>query len=392
LLAVSAERIKKIVWQELGIDDNRRWRGQIYLAMRPARTVDENVTIISSRFNGAWNYRVELPDVISRLRLTRALSAAVLLELANRNAGDHSAELPDWLVDGFAEQLLTSSMAGFFLSAPPVTEKNGIPEKRINAAQKGWNLMKDAHRILQTQDALTFEQLSWPSENQLSGNDGGVYRASAQLFVNELLELKNGPAEIRTMVQTLPRFYNWQMAFRSAFHDDFPDPVDLEKWWSLRTVDFVAFDIGPTWTAGVSRQKLDAVLSVPVEYRSSSNNVPTHAEVSIQTIIRNFEKSHQTQVLSVKLRDLQLAELRMAPRFAQLAEQYRKILADYLGVSPAPKQVVLGKNYTPPSARAVMHTTLMKLDAADADRRAIETAMERSGGEMPSLTGRNSNL
>ena len=36
--------------------------------------------------------------------------------------------------------------------------------------------------------ALTFEELSWPTDAQVSGADGGVYRASAQLFVNDLLK------------------------------------------------------------------------------------------------------------------------------------------------------------------------------------------------------------
>ena len=95
--------------------------------------------------------------------------------------------------------------------------------------------------------------MSWPDEAQLSGADGGVYRASAQLFVNELLELKDGPAHLRAMLATLPEFYNWQTAFQSAFREDFPRPLDVEKWWALQVVNFVARDPGPAWTPAVSR-------------------------------------------------------------------------------------------------------------------------------------------
>ena len=85
------------------------WRGRIFLALHPAASPDENVTIISTRFAGVWNYRVELPDVLSRTRLTRALTGAVLLELANRdNSGDRSAEIPAWLTEGLSQQLLAA--------------------------------------------------------------------------------------------------------------------------------------------------------------------------------------------------------------------------------------------------------------------------------------------
>jgi hypothetical protein len=391
LLAVSAERIKKSLWQQLGVDDANRWRGEIFLALHPAQNVDENITIVSSRFNNVWNYRVELPDIVDRQRLVRAITAASLLELANRSAGDHSAELPSWLVDGLAAEVLAANSSAFVLSSP-TDSQNGISEKRITSAQRGWDLMAEAHRVLQSEDALTFEQICWPTESQLAGRDGGVYHASAQLFVNELLSLKNGAKELRTMIQTLPTFYNWQVAFRAAFQGDFPQPVDLEKWWSLRTVDFAAFDIGSTWTVAASRERMDAILSVPVEYRAASNNMPSHAEISLQTVIRNFDPQRQMSILQNKLRDVQLAELRMAPQFAQLADGYRLALADYLGEGPVPTRVILGKNSAPRSSRASAKATLKKLDGLDARRRTIESALERSGSEMPALTGGNSNL
>jgi len=135
-----------------------------------------------------------------------------------------------------------------------------------------------ARRVLRDHAALTFEQLSWPTDAQLAGDDGGVYRASAQLFVNELQALKNGPAHLRAMLETLPKFYNWQMAFQAAFRENFPRSLDVEKWWAVQVVSFVARDPGPAWTPAVSRDKLDEILSVPVKMRTASNALPAHAE------------------------------------------------------------------------------------------------------------------
>ena len=362
LLAVTAERVRQPLWRGLGLDPMSQWRGRIYLALHPAASLDENVAIISTRFAGVWNYRVELPDVLSRTRLTRALTGVVLLELANRdNAGDRSAELPAWLTEGFARQLFSENLE--MIMVPPDRLVNGLPESRMTVVERGVDALATARPILQDHPALTFDQLNWPSGAQLNGDDGGVYRASAQLFVNQLLGLDHGAEHLRAMLQMLPRCYNWQTAFRSAFAEDFPRPIDLEKWWALQTASFAASDAGPLWTPAASRDRLHEVLSVPVEMRSAPTNLPAYAVVSLQAVIRNFDFNRQTAILQTKLRDLQLAGWRMAPQFAGLTDAYHRALANYLG----------GRKGVAPSKKKVA-AALKQLDALDARRRAMETA------------------
>ena len=377
LLAVSAERVKQPLWRKLGIDPMTPWRGRIFLALHPAAAPDENVTIISSRFAGVWNYRVELPDVLSRTSLTRALTGAVLLELANRNnPGDHSAEIPAWLTEGLSQQLLAD--APEMIMSPPDEFVNGLLENRIIANQRGVDALAKARPVLQDHPALTFEQLSWPDDAQLRGDDGGVYRASAQLFVSGLLALNDGAENLRAMLQMLPRCYNWQTAFRAAFAADFPQPVDLEKWWALQTVSFAARDAGPLWTPAASRDKLDEILSVPVEMRSAPTNLPAHAAISLQAVIRNFDFDRQTAILQTRLRDLELAHWRMAPQFAVLTDAYRRALADYLGGLNDAASASAHRRQTPAGApsKASAAATVKKLDALDAQRRTMETAIQ----------------
>jgi hypothetical protein len=362
LLAVSAERVKQSLWRALGIDSMAPWRGRIFLALHPASVPDENVAIISSRFDGIWNYRVELPDVLSRTHLARALTGVVLLELANRdNPGDRSAEIPAWLAEGLSQQLLVNGAQEMIMS-PPDKLVNGLPESQFIVVERGVDALVKARAVLQDRPALTFEQLSWPDGAQLSGDDH-AFGASAQLFVSDLLALNDGAANLRAMLQMLPRCYNWQMAFRAAFGADFPQPIDVEKWWALRTVSFAAHGAGPLWTPAASRDQLNETLSVPVDFRSASNDLPAHAEVSLQEVIRNFPADRQTAILQTKLRDLELAHWRMAPQYAVLTDAYRRTLADYLGQ----------RNGVPPSKGKVANT-VKKLDALDAERRAMETA------------------
>ena len=375
LLAVSAERIKQPIWRQLGISSMAPRRDRIFLALHPAASDDENVAIISSRFASAWTYRVELPDVVSRTRLTRAITGVVLLELANRdNSGDRSTEVPAWLTEGFAQQLLADTPE--MIMSPPDMLVNGLPQNQVIAADRGVDALAQARLVLHDHPALTFEQLSWPDDGQLRGNDGGVYRASAQLFVSSLLALNDGPSNVRAMLQMLPRYYNWQTAFRSAFAQDFPQPVDVEKWWALQTINFDARDAGPLWTPAVSSDTLDGILNVPVEMRSAATNLPAHAAISLQAVIGNFDPGLQTTVLQTKMRDLDRAHWRMAPQLVALTDAYRRVLADYLGGlsggASGPNRVVKNPPAAPSKKSAA--ETVKKLDALDAQRRAIETA------------------
>ena len=221
---------------------------------------------------------------------------------------------------------------------------NGLPSTRINTTEHGLDPLAAARRVLDNSRALTFEELSWPTDAQLNGNDSGAYRASAQVFVNSLLDLKDGPADLRAMLESLPQFLNWQLAFQPAFRAEFPRPLDVEKWWALQMVNFAAHDPGPGWTPAVSREKLDEILRVPVEMRTASNSLPAHAEISLQAVIRNLDAARQTEILRTKLRDLGIAQFRVSPQFAALTDGYRRALAGYLGEHGA---VASGNGHAP---------------------------------------------
>jgi hypothetical protein len=367
LLAVSAERFKTALWTEIGFAPDAPWSGKIYLALHPAQTTDEEVVIAAQPFIHNWNYRLELPDLISRNRCARALSAGLLLEIANRRTpvSGRSAVIPEWLADGLARQILAKEETQVILAAPAKT-LNGIPQSRIDEKRRGIDPLAGARRTLQNSPALTFEQLCWPDDEQLNGDDGGVYLASAQLFVNDLLALKDGPAKLRALLAELPAHENWQTAFFAAFREDFRRPLDVEKWWALHVVDFAVRAPGPQWTPGVSRDKLDATLAVPVNIRYSSNSLPAYAEISLQSVLQNFEPARQVDIFQTKLRDLDLIQLRLTPDLAPVAAGYREVLADFLGER---------KNH------AFHHqigeeATLNQLDALDARRRKVESQLK----------------
>ncbi|MDE3067214.1 MAG: hypothetical protein KGJ60_06630 [Verrucomicrobiota bacterium] len=377
LLAVSAERIKAALWHELGVPANAPWRAPISLALHPAQSLDEDVTIVAQHFGRGWDYRVALPDVLARARFVRAMTGVLLLELANRSAGGRSAEIPAWLVDGLAQDLLAPGTQEVTLSSPDRTV-NGLGERRSVRFERGVDPLAGARRVLSGRPALTFAPLSWPTDAQLAGADGGVYCASAQLFVSRLLALGDGSAGLRTMLGDLPRYYNWQTAFQRAFAADFATPLDVEKWWALQTLAFAAHNRGPTWRPEVSREQLDEILAVPADVRFASNALPARAVIPLQAVIRNFDFAQQARILQGRLRDLEAVQFRLAPPLAALAAEYRAVLDHYLArrSGARPRPTMWNKHPQPEPLKLLLRDTLKKLDALDARRRIVESQLQ----------------
>ena len=374
LLAVAAERFKISLWRQLGLPADAAWSGKIHLRLHPAASAEETVTITSTPFLDRWSYGVDLPDRLWKTRYARALSGVLLLEIANRSAGrdGHSAEVPAWLVDGLAQQVLASDGEKVVLSAPRKKVEE-LAVNRLNLAERGFDPLAEARGILQNTPALTFDQLSWPTEDQMAGRDGGVYYASAQLLQAELLGLKHGPEKMRALLAGLPSHLNWQTAFFQAFRDDFKRPVDVEKWWALRVVNFASRAPGPRWTTDVSLARLQELLSVPVEFRSASNTLPAHSEITLQAAMRRLNPEERDLVLHTTVRNLALVELRLAPPFGSLADGYRVTLAEFLGETPTSRQAALAnKHGVPANRQASIADTVKKLDGLDLRRREAE--------------------
>jgi hypothetical protein len=414
-VTVSAERFKSALWREIGLSSSTPWNGKIFIVLRPARTLNDPAVITPQPFIRVWNCRLELPDLISRDRYARALSGVLLLEIANRHTpvNDRPAGPPAWLVDGLARQIAESEEVQAILSAPtksvsgtavvssgPVSVPGGLPQTRVDEKRRGLDSLASARRVLQSAPALTFEQLNWPGDAEMNGADGGVYLASAQLFVDSLLHLKQGPEKIRALLAALPECENWQSAFFKAFREDFRGPLDVEKWWALRVTAFAARSPGPQWTPAVSREKLAEALFVPVAIRQATNDLPVRTVVTLQVAIQSLEPAPQAEALRVRLRDLELVQFRLTPRLAAVAAGYRAVLADYLGEPP-------GKSVTRPGAKrkVIRHSsssvaaTVKKLDALDAQRRDIEAELERRATPVRAdeakparLTGREPDL
>ena len=367
LATVSCERIKQMLLRELNV--TAPWRGNIYLVLYPAVAAGNPVTITSGRFKNGWQYRVDLPSLLERPRYVRAIVQVLLLELANRTAQEGGAEIPAWLVEGFSQLLLASSEVEIILP-PPRAAPNGINVSGAYVAAHKRSPLQQAEKQLAGRPPLTFEALSWPTELDLADDAGGpVYRGSAQLFVGELLRLPDGRACLQTMLARLPQRLNWQFAFLEAFHTYFERPLDVEKWWALSLTRASGRYPGQAWSPAESWQKLDQAVHAAVQVRTRTNELPLHAELSLQSVIREWDPIRQTQALSNTLRELGLLRLRIPQEYVGLVQDYGQVIEAFF------QQRDRSSSNFPYTKRAgrrrAVEVAIQQLDALDARRMAL---------------------
>jgi len=336
LLAVSCDRIKTELLRQLDLADH--WRGKIFVKLHPARSADENILVAADRFGGYWQTVVELPDAIDPNRLVEAIVRATLLEIANHNATTHPAEIPEWLARGLARQLMGSSELKLILP-PPARQKDGWYISRTTMdfsddphpsafPTRKLNPLTDASPVLRTNEPLTFEQLGWPTDEQLAETSAGLYSSSAQLFVSQLLQEKHGAECLRNFLAVLPDYLNWQLAFEQAFRPMFKTTLDVEKWWALEIAHFSGRDLLHLLTPEESAEQLDDVFQFPIHVQIG-RTAPMRTDISLQTIIRGWSRRQQLEMLKNKIWELGVLRMRISPDYITLVDQYLDVMQDY---------------------------------------------------------------
>jgi len=367
LLVVSCERIRNALNSELGAA--APWRGKIHITISPVRNTSDDYAIVAERFRDGWNYRMNLPQRVEQTMFLRTLVQALLLELANRQAGPRSAEVPFWLVEGLTQKLLSSRRTELIL-APPGRSIGGVSVDPTMFERSDHDWLEKARRVLRDRPPLTLEELSWPKPEEFSGPNGEAFRCGAQLFVTELLRLNRGREALRETVTGLATCYNWQTAFLQAFHAEFPNQLALEKWWALQATYFLGRNLQQLWTAEESYRQLNETLHASVAVRRTSGELPVHTEVTLQAIIREWDTLRQLTTLRDKLRELELIRVRVAPEYTALTDEYLGVLRQYVRQRERTSAIYASLNAMPAGQRKSALETVRQLDELDASRQA----------------------
>jgi hypothetical protein len=116
-----------------------------------------------------------------------------------------------------------------------------------------------------------------------------------------------------------------------------------------------------------------------VEVRHATNELPAHADVSLQAVIREWDSLRQSPVLTGKLRDLELARLRVAPECIELVEGYHRVLANFMRHRGQTDLVLPVARVNQPRLKPLVRETLKQLDELDAKRMVLRTHSNAAG-------------
>ena len=365
LVPVSCERIKQILWREL--EAKPPYSGKVFVTIYPSRGAEQPIAINAEPFSDGWQYSVILPNLIERVRYVRTIVQVVLVEMANRGGVTHAAEVPLWLVEGLTQELLASREIQIILP-PPNTPANNIRLTYTPLDARRANPLEKAHQVLTRLTPLSFQQMSWPADEQLVNAGGERFSCSAQLFVHQLLEFTDGGSCLRSMLSELSRHYNWQLAFLTAFHSHFGRPLDVEKWWALEVAHFTGRDLTEAWSMEEGWQKLQDAIHPAVQIRTGTNELPLEAQVSLQSVIREWPANRQPPALQAKLRELESLRLRLTKDLAPLVDEYRQVISAYLENRQHTGFFLFRKQ---PSAQEAAPLAIRQLDTLDARFEAL---------------------
>jgi hypothetical protein len=363
VMAVSCERLKSRVLQELDLADN--WRGVIHIEIHRIVRDNEPIRITTFRFADSWSYTVSVPALVDRDRLTRALVQVLLAELANRKVGAQPAELPYWLVAGFSAHLLAATPD---LMSP-------TPSSSIVTRQVDLDAMRPFREVLRWRPALSFDELSWPDAEHLGGNQAEFYNRCAGLFVHELLGLRNGRACLAYMIRRLPEHLNWQITFLEAFRMYFPRLVEVSKWWSLVVIHFAGQEPKSAFTFEHTLGQLEEILLAPALVRRSPKELPEQTALPLQAIMSQWNFGRQALILVLKINHLCALRLRAAPELLPLIDGYVQTLDSYLARREQTSRLNSHKQQAFPSPKLITRDALQRLNELDAQRRALRDPM-----------------
>ncbi|HYE31213.1 MAG TPA: hypothetical protein VEH27_07290 [Methylomirabilota bacterium] len=358
-VAVSAERVKKALLRELKLAD--QFQGKIHLAISPARSSHEIIPVVASLQRDGWQYAVELPQRIGEIAFVRAITHALLLEIANRHSQTRSAEIPLWLGEGLAQKLLYEVGGGFLMKPETYVDQTKIrfdPGFFFRELKPGLKLMN-------------FSELSSTSATQLTNEAVQRFIATTVVFVSELLEIQNGAERLVTTLQNLPHRWNWQTAFLEGFHPHFRTLLDVEKWWSVSLTDLASHQTRLATASESVLDPLEALLTATLQQRSTTNALPDERTVTLQEFIRETEFSAQREVLRQKIAQLVALQFRSRAEVMNLSDRYRAALEAYFEARDTTQPVGSLRLPAPAQGRAAVEKVLRELDALDGDRKKL---------------------
>jgi hypothetical protein len=356
VLAVSGENVKQSLLSALHLTD--RWQGRVAISLQPVKQDGEEIVIASVRYTDGWQYRMQVPELVDKGRLTKALVEVLLLEIAQRNAGERRLELPPWLVPGLTAHLIATEPVPLIVQQETLT----------NLQRPMEDALKPTRELLRKSGGLSLDELNWPDQR----TDIGAYEASAHLFVHELLH-KGGGVLLSELLARLRDHLNWQTPFLKTY--GFRSLRDADKWWTLHLVHFGGRESLIMWSLAEAGAQLEGVLITPVQVRMTANELPIRTEVMLQQVLQEWDWNRQSSLLRQKLVHLNALRPRAPSPVAEIIDGYRQSLGGYI----ERREGLRAKPTGSPLVKSLVTETIQRLNDLDVRRAVAASEMSRTG-------------
>lgn len=358
-LAVSCERVKSEILRALELPDT--WRagggssGKILVAIDASVRTNTSLAVAATPYERGWQFRLALPLALSEDRLVRALTEAIVTELASRAGNQRLGEPPLWFVEGLTQTVLAAVPGGVIVQP----QTRGISDVRLDEALAG------VRRELARQPPVGFHELGQPDLSRMDQRRWATYSACAHLFVHELSRRPDGREQIVRWLGTLQKYWNWQTGFTEAFQPGFRSLLDAEKWWALTLANFTGRNPAAAWPVAFALRKLDESLQ-PVGVLPGAGG--RASRLAIPEIIGSWDFPRQTSVLRQTLQQLHAIRLSSPPELTPIVSRYIDVLEEYLDARSRSGLAPMVRGQAPPSPKLLIREAVGRLRELDGER------------------------
>ncbi len=373
LVTVSAERIKHGVLQQLGMTD--RWRGKIRFNFDSGKSNPNQFYVDSRRFTNGWRYQVTISPKIRRDVWIRGCVALHLLEIANRMASDRSAEVPVWLIDGIATELIQSALVDLSPSFTDQVQIGGTNPGlgQIIPTQQRQDPLIGTRTYLGRNVPVSVSELFFPTHEHVNGAKKEIYRRSAHFFFRQLTNLRAGKASMEQFLASLTSHLNWQQAFFPSFQEHFSTMLELEKWWSVALTDLTQLTPISSWTVAASLSYMERILKPAALVGQQRDQLAQRKNFTLQELIAQWNYADQKPTIEQIQNRLRVLNIYAAPSLRPVIQGYQDALTSYLSkrseVGFDPNRRGQGRL----RADRVISDTQRKLNKLDSQRRALNS-------------------
>jgi hypothetical protein len=406
-LALSASRIRKIFLMELNVSDV--WGDRIHIVINPRLARDTDIVVSVNRFRDGWNYRLHVPPVIAKEKLTRCIVRVLLQEMGNRTSRGQSAAVPLWLAEGMARQIQVATRTPLY---PAIKEQSAVrmmssgkPSRPGGKIQVSMHLVENQNaptflfdtrrhedplagvkERLKQYEPLTFLQMDQAADAQLSVEEWALFRDCAHLAVARMLALRGGRDCFRRMLEVSPNYLNWQFAFLEGFKRHFSTALDMEKWWSLQIVSLTQPDLEQRLSNIDGLDRLDAILDSPVRFRGSEDGDGRPEQYPLQVMIDLMDYPEQRVALLEIILRLRRLHWQVTPDLIKLVDDYMAELDAYIVRRDKVRSSGgRGRGQVHGNAATIIRQTLDRLkflDVIRSDTRAVEIDLAKTTGGL----------